>query len=96
MDIVGILIQLVSGAVGGNLAGASKKIDLGKAGNSIVGLIGGIVLGQVLPMLGIGDAGAAAGNLDITSILTTVLGSGVGGGALTGIVGLIKNSMAKN
>ena len=94
MDIVSILIQLVSGAVGGNLAGTAKKIDLGTVGNSVIGLIGGIVVGQVLPLLGIGD-GAAAGNLDITSILTTVLGSGVGGGALTAIVGLIKDATAK-
>ena len=40
--IVGLIIQLVSGAVGGNIAGAAlKQYDLGSVGNSIVGVIGG-------------------------------------------------------
>ncbi len=40
--IVGLIIQLVSGAVGGNIAGAAlKQYDLGTVGNSIVGVIGG-------------------------------------------------------
>jgi len=38
--MVNIIIQLVSGAVGGNGAGAlMKKLSLGTIGNSIVGAI---------------------------------------------------------
>ena len=38
MDIVGLLIQLISGAVGRNIGGAQfKNLSLGTAGNSIVG-----------------------------------------------------------
>ena len=37
-----LIIQLISGAVGGNIAGAIlKQFNLGPIGNSIAGLIGG-------------------------------------------------------
>ena len=40
--IIGLIIQLISGAVGGNIAGAAmKQYNLGTIGNSIAGLIGG-------------------------------------------------------
>jgi uncharacterized membrane protein YeaQ/YmgE (transglycosylase-associated protein family) len=55
MNIVGLIIQLISGAVGGNAAGALlKKFSLGTAGNSIVGILGGGVGGQILAALGVG------------------------------------------
>ncbi len=91
-DIVGLLIQLVSGAAGGNIAGALlKKLNMGPVWNSILGVIGGILVGWVLPSLGIGNASS----LDLTSILSSVLGSGVGGGALMAIVGLIRQAVKK-
>ena len=40
MDIVGLIIQLIAGAVGGNVAGkANAKFNMGGAGNSIVGAL---------------------------------------------------------
>jgi uncharacterized membrane protein YeaQ/YmgE (transglycosylase-associated protein family) len=48
-----ILINLVAGALGGNAAGkASPGFDLGTLGNTIAGLIGGGVLGQIITMTG--------------------------------------------
>jgi len=45
MDIVGLIIQLIAGAVGGNVAGkANTKFDMGGAGNSIVGAIGAVAI----------------------------------------------------
>ena len=45
MDFTSLIIQLVSGAVGGNIGGAlHKNVSLGTTGNSIAGIIGGIVL----------------------------------------------------
>jgi len=39
--MVALIIQLISGAVGGNIAGAIlKNFNLGPIGNSIAGLIG--------------------------------------------------------
>jgi uncharacterized membrane protein YeaQ/YmgE (transglycosylase-associated protein family) len=100
MDIVSLIIQLVSGAAGGNIAGALlKKYSLGTLGNSIVGILGGGLGGQLLGMLGAGDAGtvaAAANGLDIGSIIASVAGGGVGGGVLMVIVGAIRQAMGKS
>lgn len=99
MNIVQLIVQLVCGAVGGNAAGGlMKKFSLGTLGNSIVGIIGGGLGGQLLGMLGVGaDAagGSSAGGMDLGSIASSVLGGGVGGGALMAIVGAVKQAMAK-
>lgn len=93
MDIANILIQLVSGGVGGLGAGkALPKLSLGNVGNIIAGIVGGVGGGQLLNLLGIG---ATTGGMDIASILTSVLGSGVGGGALMAIVAAVKKLVVK-
>jgi uncharacterized membrane protein YeaQ/YmgE (transglycosylase-associated protein family) len=90
MDIVPLLIQLASGAVGGNLA---AKSSLGTVGNSIAGILGGGLGGQLLGMLGMGgDAGAS---MDVSSIIQNLAGGGVGGGALMAIIGVVKGMMKK-
>ena len=98
MNIGALLIELISGAVGGNVAGAAlKKYSLGPTGNSIAGIIGGGLGGQILGMLtGGGASAAAAGGMDVGSILSNVAGGGVGGAILMISVGLIKQSMAKS
>ena len=54
MDIVNLLISLVSGVVGGNIAGAAMKDkSLGAVGNSIAGLVGGGIGGWVLTAMGV-------------------------------------------
>ncbi len=97
-----LIIQLISGAVGGNIAGAIlKNFNLGPIGNSIAGLVGGGLGGQLLSMLTSGGAASAvsaatAGSgLDMSSILSSVGGGGVGGAIVMVIVGLIKAKMAK-
>jgi hypothetical protein len=41
MDLTALIIQLISGALGGNAAGAaSKDLSLGPLGNSIAGALG--------------------------------------------------------
>jgi hypothetical protein len=99
MDITSLIVQLISGAVGGNAAGAMlKQFSLGTVGNSLVGILGGGIGGQLLALMGAGGAGAAAASasgLDIGSIVTNVLGGGVGGGVLMTIVGLIRKQLAK-
>lgn len=99
MDIASLIIQLVSGAAGGNIAGALlKKLSLGPVGNSIVGILGGGVGGQLLGMFGLGgaSAGAAASGLDIGSIVSSVAGGGVGGGALMAVVGAVRRAMSRS
>lgn len=110
MEIIPLLISLASGAAGGNIAGAVlKNLSLGKALNSVVGILGGglgqTILSMVLPMLGMGGAMAAGGDagadvaeavsgLDLGGILASVGGGGVGGGVLLAIIGMIKKMMA--
>jgi uncharacterized membrane protein YeaQ/YmgE (transglycosylase-associated protein family) len=90
-----LIIQLIAGAVGGNAAGAVlKNLNLGPILNSVVGVIGGGLGGQILGMIGAGGM-AAGGGTDLTAIIASVASGGVGGGVLLAIVGAVKNIMAK-
>jgi hypothetical protein len=95
--IVGLIIQLIAGAVGGNIVGAAAKpLDLGPVWNSVAGIVGGGIGGQILGAVlggGGGADAAAAGGLDIGSIIGQIVAGGVGGGVLMAIVGLIKQAM---
>ncbi|MGO4914325.1 hypothetical protein [Pseudogemmobacter sp. W21_MBD1_M6] len=92
-----LLIGLVSGAVGGNVAGGIlKNLNLGLLGNSIAGLVGGGLGSQLIGMMGAGGAMAdAGGGMDMASIISQVAAGGVGGGVIMAIVGVVKNMMAK-
>ncbi len=94
MDATSLVIQLVSGAVGGNAAGAAmKKLSLGTVGNSIVGILGGGLGGQILGALGMGGGGDGA--MDAGSIVSSIAGGGVGGAVLLAIIGAIKGAMGR-
>jgi len=89
-----LIIQLVSGALGGNLAGAlMKKFSLGTLGDSIVGILGGGIGGFLLKLLGVALSGGTG--LDLGSIIGNIAAGGVGGGVLMAVVGLIKKALAK-
>lgn len=92
-NLLPLIIQLVSGAVGGNAAGAvMKNLSLGTVGNSIVGILGGGLGGQLLGILGISTG---TGDMDIGSIIGSIASGGVGGGALLAIIGVIKKALGK-
>jgi hypothetical protein len=101
--VIGFIIEIIAGAIGGNAAGAAaKKYSLGTAGNSIAGALGGLVLGQILAAMGIGEPGMAtvegapaAGGMDIGALVSQLIGGGAGGAILTLIIGVIKNMMQK-
>ncbi len=81
-----LIISLLSGALGGNLAGALlKKFSLGTLWNSVIGILGGGLGVQLLGML----------DIDISGIIGNIAGSAVGGAVLLVIVGLIKSVMKK-
>ena len=91
MNLLPLIIELVSGAIGGNIAGgALKNLSLGPVGNSIAGIVGGGLGGQLLSMVLPAIAGGAGASLDIGAIVGQVAGGGVGGAILMIIVGLIK------
>jgi uncharacterized membrane protein YeaQ/YmgE (transglycosylase-associated protein family) len=99
MNWMPIIIQLISGGVGGNIAGALlKKFNLGPIGNTIAGILGGVGGGQLLGMLTGAAAAAtvATSGLDMTSILSSVGGGGIGGAVIMVIVGLVKAQMSKS
>jgi hypothetical protein len=103
MDWVGLIVQIIAGALGGVGTGkAVKSVDLGNAGNIIAGIIGGVggsTIAGLIPGLemlsSFAGAAPAAGGMDIGSIVGQGLGGLVGGGVLTAIVGAIKNATAK-
>ncbi len=87
-----LIIQLVSGAVGGNVVGKLfSNLNLGTLGNSVAGILGGGIGGQLLGMAGI----ATSGGMDVAGIVSMIASGGVGGGVLMAIVGLIKRVLAK-
>ena len=78
MDL-SLIIQLISGIVGGNAAGAAlKEKSLGVLGNSLAGLVGGGLGGQIIQaLLGIGAAGGADWTSAPSSPRSPVAGSAV-------------------
>lgn len=91
-----ILINLVAGAIGGNGAGkASPTFDLGTLGNTVAGLVGGGVLGQLVPLvLPAIQSSLASGNFSVGGVIANLVSGGVGGAVLTAIIGAIKNKAA--
>lgn len=89
-QLVSWIISLVTGGVGGNIAGALlKKFSLGMLGNTIAGVVGGGLGGQLLTGL------MGAGGEATSGMLGNVAGSGIGGAILMIIIGFIKKSLAK-
>jgi uncharacterized membrane protein YeaQ/YmgE (transglycosylase-associated protein family) len=89
-SLIPMIINLISGAVGGNVVGKLfKNLNMGTLLNSIAGIVGGGLGGQLLGMLGMGGGGS----MDLMGILQTVAAGGAGGGVLMAIVGMIKKMM---
>ena len=92
-ELLPVIIQLISGAIGGNVAGSAlKEKSLGTLWNSVAGILGGGLGGQLLGMLGIG---AETGGTDLGSIIGSIAGGGIGGGLLMVVVGIIKKALSK-
>ena len=94
MNPVPLIIQLLTGALGGNATGKLlKNLDLGLLGNSLAGIVGGGLGGQLLNLVGMGVG--PSGSLDLMAIIGSVASGGVGGGVLMVIVGIIKSLISK-
>lgn len=104
MDVVNLIIALISGAAGGNAAGAAlPEKNLGVLANTIAGLVGGGLGDFILKALGIlatthaatGAPAPTGSEFDLTTLLATIGVGGASGGALTAILALIKDAMDK-
>lgn len=89
MSYLPLIIQLLSGAAGGNLAARIfPRLSLGSAGNSILGILGGGLGGQILHMLGMNLGGDG---VNLGSIIGYIASGLVGGGVLLAIIGFIRS-----
>ena len=91
--IIPLVIQFISGAVGGGIAGSLiKKAAMELLPKILAGGIGGIGGATILGSLLGGDASSA---MDVGSLINNVGGGLVGGGVLSTIVGSVMGSMKK-
>lgn len=96
MDWIGIIIQIVLGAVGGYGTGrVAKNVSINPTVDAVVGLIGGVggtwLAGLIPGLAGMVNATANGGGAYVGQGVTGL----VAGGILTAIVGAIKNATAK-
>ena len=94
MEYLPWIVSLISGAIGGNVAGSLMKgSSLGTLGNSVAGIAGGGLGGSILGMLGLGAA--TGGGSMLGMIGGNLLSGGVGGGAVMAVIGFIRKAMNK-
>jgi uncharacterized membrane protein YeaQ/YmgE (transglycosylase-associated protein family) len=91
MDIFSISIQIISGAVGGNLmVGGWKDLSNGVAGNTILGILGGLLGGQLFNQLGVGN-----GPPDALTLVTNGTIGGIGGAVVTFLISAVRTLLTK-
>jgi hypothetical protein len=85
MTIINIIIQIVAGAIGGNLFAKITQFTLGRIGDTLVGAIGGALGGFIFQ----GLIGAAGSTIDIGSVLLQAAIGAVSGAILTVFASLL-------
>ncbi|MCZ4352598.1 hypothetical protein O4H61_08735 [Roseovarius aestuarii] len=89
-----LLIGLISGALGGVVSGALlKRLSLGLAPNSIIGIIGGGLSAHSAALLGPG--GLSGRGVDVLTMTGQIATGATGGAALVIVLGLIKTKLRK-
>ena len=84
MKIDPLIISLISGVVGGNIAGRIlEDKSLGIIGNSLAGITGGGIVGSAMG----GWVGGLTGNA-MAALVSNIIGSTIGGGVLIPIYAL--------
>ena len=92
MDLEGLMVQLVAGVLAGNAVGKSlPELDLGAAGNAIVGAIAGVCCVQLLRVL-IPPLGGM-GTLDLGALAVQFVAASMTAAMLTAVVGLARSEL---
>ena len=87
MNVLSLIIQLLSGAVAGNImSSACPNVRRGMIVNSVIGMIGGVIAARALLYF----CGGAESATDIQIFSCSIAGGAAGGFVLTGLVGFIK------
>ena len=87
MLLMNLMIQLVSGMIGGNAAsGAFSHTASGTAGNSLLGALGGLCCAQLLS-----PGRLVSGSLDLDSMAVQIVVCVLGGGALVLLTGVFRS-----
>lgn len=85
------LIQLLAGAVGGNvLGGLWGRFDLGPLRTTVAGLAGGLVGGQVLTLFEPAFDPRLEAAMNAPLLAAQILGCGLGGAAVVSLIGLVR------
>lgn len=86
MTLTGLLIFLLIGAIAGWLAGlVVRGFGFGLIGNIVVGIIGALVAGWLLPTLGIGF-------MVVNPLVTSIIYAMIGAIVLLVIIGLFRRA----
>jgi len=92
-DYLPLIIHLISGALGGNLAGRLiPNYSMGVAGNSVAGVLGGGIGGWILGMLGLVSIDSG---LDLFAVLGNIVGGALGGGLIMVVLGTLKKAFVR-
>jgi uncharacterized membrane protein YeaQ/YmgE (transglycosylase-associated protein family) len=96
MDTSSVLLigEAIAGGIGGWITGGSlKSMSLGQVANTIVGLLGGIVLGYWLHAM-FPDLTSSDSSVSLGGIVGQIVSAFVGGGVLTAICALVKDLLS--
>jgi hypothetical protein len=93
LDSISLILSLLCGAGGGEVAGKFMRIKLGLLPRGLIGVVGGTGLAALAPMVpgleGLFASPSEGAGFNIGSILGGVISGGVGGGLLTAILGKV-------
>lgn len=88
-----LLIQVLGGGAGGNLAGKIlRNLDLSKIVQTVLGIVGGVLGGQGLGALEVLQS--VLGSEGVGGLLGNAGASGISGAVVVAVIGLIKKMMS--
>jgi uncharacterized membrane protein YeaQ/YmgE (transglycosylase-associated protein family) len=97
MDMINLIVSLISGAVGGNIAGEGLKDQgLGTTGNSLAGILGGGIGAAILQLHGAATGSARGDVLDAASLIGTILSCAIGGALGMVVIKFTKRAMVRH